>query len=115
MPFVSLKDEIGAVMVFMALMIVAPIRYVLQCRVFVWLGRMSFSLYLVHFPIMVTIGSIVFVSVAFYVDVTGAAAVTFCAGMVITMIIAFVFEKYVDYPAILLSRRVSAPLQLNTA
>jgi peptidoglycan/LPS O-acetylase OafA/YrhL len=115
MPFVNLKDEIGAVMVFVATMFIAPIRYVLRCGTFVWLGRMSFSLYLVHFPIMITIGSIVFLSLVFYIDVTGAAAVTFCVGMITTMIVAFLFEKYVDYPAILLSRRVTAPLRLNTA
>jgi peptidoglycan/LPS O-acetylase OafA/YrhL len=113
-PPLILKDEVGAVMVFIAIMFIAPVRHVLQFKTLVWLGKMSFSLYLVHYPIIVTIGSIIFVSVAYHIDVTGAAAVSFCVGIMITMTVAFFFEKYVDHPAILLSRRVVAPLQLNT-
>lgn len=114
-PPLVLKDEIGALMVFVAVMFVAPFRYFLQFKIFVWLGKISFSLYLVHYPIIVTIGSIIFVSVAFNFDVTAAAVVSFCAGLTITIAMAVLFERYVDRPAILLSKRVSAPLLLNTA
>ena len=80
------------------------------CCPFVWralesapcrhLGRLSFSIYLLHFPILFTLVSLAFTALP---SIT-AAFVLFLAT---TLLAAIAFERLIDRPAIALSRRAT--------
>jgi peptidoglycan/LPS O-acetylase OafA/YrhL len=111
-PFLELKDEVGAIGVFLAIFSNSAIQCLLQYKPFIWLGKMSFSIYLIHFPIMIALGSMYFIYVQFDTAAGLNMTITFIGGLVSTIGIAVFFERYVDRPAILLSRRISAHHQL---
>jgi peptidoglycan/LPS O-acetylase OafA/YrhL len=62
------------------------------------LGRLSFSIYLLHFPILFTLICVVFLHLP-------SAAVAFVLFLVLSFSAAAAFERWVDRPAISLSRR----------
>jgi len=63
------------------------------------LGRWSFSIYLLHFPVLFTLICLVYVG-------TASVAIAFVLFLCITLIAAIAFERLVDRPAIALSRRI---------
>jgi peptidoglycan/LPS O-acetylase OafA/YrhL len=77
-----------------------------------WLGKISFSLYLTHFPLLIIVGSAAFVLVAAQVPyLVAVLVVTVVMGGLLGLALAVGFEILVDRPAIALSRRVFATLQ----
>ncbi len=64
------------------------------------LGRLSFSIYLLHFPILFTLVSLAFTALPSII----AAFVLFLA---VTLLAAIAFERLIDRPAIALSRRAT--------
>jgi peptidoglycan/LPS O-acetylase OafA/YrhL len=69
-----------------------------------WLGKLSFSLYLIHFPILFTVVSAVFVRVRPGLGDGAAAGACAVAGIGLTLMLATLFQRWVDQPAIRLSR-----------
>ena len=69
------------------------------------LGRLSFSIYLLHFPILFTLACAGFIPLAAVLPQPAAVAVTFAAFMTITFLAAAVFERLIDRHAVKLSRR----------
>ncbi|MDE2240826.1 MAG: hypothetical protein KGJ73_12975, partial [Rhodospirillales bacterium] len=73
--------------------------------VFQWLGRISFSLYLVHMSVMISVGVAAYHAgmghgalAAASLMVVATVSVSFCA--------ALIFERLVDRPSIWLSRAI---------
>ncbi len=71
-----------------------------------WLGKISFSLYLTHFPVLFTAASAAFVAITPHLPYLLAVLVVTVAGSLLSMVIAVGFEAAVDGPAIRLSRLV---------
>jgi len=68
------------------------------------LGRLSFSIYLLHFPILFTV-----VCLTFTLVLAPSAVAAFVLFVALTLLAAIVFERLVDRPAIALSRRIDVP------
>jgi len=83
-----------------------PMRNSLPVRSFSWLGEFSFSLYIVHIPILILLGSVLFHSA---LQTTIWASFAF---MIVPIAVAFVFYMLVERPAMnwsaSLKRRQSA-------
>lgn len=73
-----------------------PAQAVLRTRPALLLGRLSFPIYLLHWPVLMTLGAGVFVAALLALAVGGAA----------TLALAEAFERWVDAPAVALSRRL---------
>lgn len=95
-----------AVLVFAGMAALPGAQAVLRTRSARWLGRMSFSLYLVHFPILFTLASAMFVQLSRFLPFAAAAACATLAGMAVTVPAAMGFRRWVDAPAVRLSRRM---------
>ncbi len=59
-----------------------------------YIGKLSFSIYLIHWPIM------------FLLHCASSWPVTIIAGVAMTLMLSILFERYVDKPSISLNRRI---------
>ncbi len=96
--------EVAALTVFVALMLLPEVHRLLETRVPQWLGRMSFPIYLLHFPIMMTAGCAVFIR-AVNLGQGVAALAALAVGLCLTLVLSIAFERWVDQPAIAMARR----------
>ena len=95
-------------MIFFAAVFLSPTaQWTLSSRSMQWLGRLSFSIYLLHWPIMMSVGAIVYVH-AFSMGPETAWLLAMIVGGATTLLAASVFERVVDNQAISLSRFVAA-------
>ncbi len=106
-------NEVGAIFVFAGVLMSAPVTKFLSAPIFLWLGRISFSVFLTHFPILFTISCTVFAATAglgygagFLIAATG--------GITLSLLLANFFERRVDVPCIALTKRLFAPRQAKT-
>jgi peptidoglycan/LPS O-acetylase OafA/YrhL len=76
------------------------------CRV---LGRLSFSIYLLHFPILFTLACLLFTVLQPALPPAASVAVMFVAFIGLTLLAALLFERWIDRPAIAVSRLIGAP------
>jgi peptidoglycan/LPS O-acetylase OafA/YrhL len=76
------------------------------------LGKLSFSLYLTHIPILYTFSSFVFVQLYSFFDEneTVAYVLTIIASLPIMAGVAYLFYKYVDQPSIEISNHIARKL-----
>lgn len=87
-------------------------RLLSSCR---GLGRLSFSIYLLHFPILFTVACAGFIPLTAMFPQPVAVVITFIGFIAVVWLAAEVFERWVDHPSVLLSwridqRRPSAPI-----
>jgi peptidoglycan/LPS O-acetylase OafA/YrhL len=80
-----------------------------------WLGKISFSLYLVHVPILIAAACPAFVAFAAHVDNLTAVAAASAIGWLLSLLAAAAFEYCIDRPAIRASRRVFRVLRRRLA
>jgi peptidoglycan/LPS O-acetylase OafA/YrhL len=99
------RVELGAILIFVGLLLLPEWQRLLAAPLPQYLGRLSFSIYLLHWPIMVAAGSAVFL-VALPLGHTAAAALAFIVGLAFTLGLAAWFELYIDALAVRLSRRI---------
>nr|WP_063573666.1 acyltransferase [Luteibacter rhizovicinus] len=76
------------------------LRYLLTCTPALYLGRISYPLYLVHVPIVMSLGCIIFNSLYESHGRSAAVASALVASLAATFLVASVFERFVDQPAI---------------
>ncbi len=103
----SLSQEGAAVAIFVAVLLLPEAHFLLRSRLAQWLGKLSFAIYLLHFPILTTLGSAVFVVAVGRIGVGAAAGFALIVGLAATLPLAVLFERAVDQNAIALSRRWS--------
>jgi peptidoglycan/LPS O-acetylase OafA/YrhL len=72
------------------------------------LGRLSFGIYLLHFPILFTAACLIFIGTSKALPHAASLAVVFALFIGLTLVAAMAFERWIDRPAITLSRRAGA-------
>ncbi len=99
------QSQLGAVVLFLGVLwcpLVWPMLESTACR---HLGRLSFSIYLLHFPILFTVVCAAFVGLHRYMPTSLSTAVAFAVFLALTLLAAMLFQRWVDRSAISLSRR----------
>lgn len=71
-----------------------------------WLGKISFSLYLIHYPVLCTAVAFGFNHLITRLPYGFSIAVASAGGFGLTIVIAILFERWIDRPSITLSRTV---------
>jgi peptidoglycan/LPS O-acetylase OafA/YrhL len=102
-----LQSAAEAMFIFAAVAIGQPLRTLLTTEPVQTAGRLSFSLYLVHFPILLTVACVVF---TWTYGAPAASAIAIAAGLAATVGLAYGFERWVDRPSIGLSHRIGCRL-----
>ena len=98
---------IGAVLLYCGLMASPALWGLFENRPMRWLGRVSFSLYLTHFPVLLSVASAAYV-LAQGTEIPGIIASL--VGLAVGAGVAAAFERWVDRPSVILSRWVGAAL-----
>lgn len=70
-------------------------------------GKYTFALYLVHMPILLSLGAGVFVAVFKEVGFHMAVAISMSAAFIVIIPISYLFERYIDAPSIKLSSSIA--------
>jgi peptidoglycan/LPS O-acetylase OafA/YrhL len=105
----DLQRIIGVMLVFGGLALLPPLQRQLQRHLPQWLGKVSFSLYLTHLPLELTCVAAGFSQLARVLPVGASVAVASVTGIAGSLALAVLFERWIDRPAIILSRIASQP------
>ncbi|MGA7776626.1 MAG: acyltransferase family protein [Paraburkholderia sp.] len=99
------QSQLGALFVYLAVLTSVWVQRWLSSRLFQRLGKLSFSVYLVHFPILFTISCATFLEFI-PLGYGAAVAVAGVVGTIVTALFAVVFERWVDGAAVQVARKV---------
>ncbi len=92
---------------FAGVMLIPALTSVLAAPPVRWLGRNSFGLYLLHFPILFTLASAILVKLNGPMPYGAAAFGSAAAGIALSLGAAVLFTAFVDQPFIRLSRKLA--------
>jgi peptidoglycan/LPS O-acetylase OafA/YrhL len=100
-PAIIVEATAGMVLAGASIIVVVAIcwvgaRRVLEARTIQWLGAISFSLYLIHEPIVVASG--------FYFGPDNVL-VAICVAILISMVLAPIFRRFIEVPSHQLARK----------
>jgi peptidoglycan/LPS O-acetylase OafA/YrhL len=99
---------VAAAGIILAVMSSGLMQRVLMWRPVLFLGRISFPLYLLHFMILGSYTSYLFVTLSAKMSMKTAMLITLVPTFAVLISAAYLFARYVDEPAIRLSGRVFA-------
>lgn len=109
-PFTFQSTAAGA-LIFTGVLLNGPMRRCLASRPCTFLGRLSFGMYLLHFPVLFTVGAIIFLRTLSHGYSVAMVAAT-VVGVVTTGALAYAFDRWIDRRAIQLSHSVSDALSV---
>jgi peptidoglycan/LPS O-acetylase OafA/YrhL len=81
----------------------------------VWLGNISYSLYLIHFPVAILVAKVLSRVFSDRTSATTATAVLMTSGLAISFSLAFLIYRFIERPSIAFGKRVSKRFILSTA
>jgi len=96
---------VGATFVMAALVLMPKLRALLTLRPFQYLGRVSFSLYLVHLSVIASVGCYAFLAFLPHFGYIASAALSLAVSFAVIFALAELLTRYIDVPAIRLSAR----------
>lgn len=100
------QRELCTILLFLGVILLGAHRRWLETPWLLRLGRISFSMYLVHFPLLFTATFLVFKALATHLSYGASALGATLIMLPVTLTVAHYFEKYIDQSAISLSRRL---------
>jgi peptidoglycan/LPS O-acetylase OafA/YrhL len=95
---------LGALLLVGGVLHAPALQRLLTARWVLYLGRISFALYLVHQPIIYSLGATLFIALE-PSSYTLAAAISFAAVLAVSLPLAVVVERFIDRPATRLAHR----------
>jgi peptidoglycan/LPS O-acetylase OafA/YrhL len=101
------QSQLGAVLVFAGIALLPRARLVLQAAPIQALGRLSFGIYLTHFPILFTVVAASWTMLAARIPAWANGGLALILLLAATLLAASAFERCIDRPAIALGRRIA--------
>lgn len=95
-PRVVLFHLVGALFMVGSVILLEPLQKFFALPLFVKLGKISYSMYLVHFPIIATFGCGLFCLLYGKMNYHAAAALVFVMTTALVIAISILFEKYIE-------------------
>ncbi|CAH0121459.1 MULTISPECIES: acyltransferase [unclassified Paenibacillus] len=109
-----LARTLGSAMILFALLRLKVLQRVFGWKTFAYLGKVSFSLYLIHFTLLNTFSAFLFSKLIHYYSYNLAYAITFMVSMVPLFILSHFYMKYIDQGALILARKVEKKMTTQT-
>ncbi|MGK9254022.1 acyltransferase family protein [Paenibacillus humicus] len=101
-----LARTLGSVLILFALLRLKVLQHLFGWGKLAYLGKVSFSLYLIHFTFLNTFSAFMFSKVIHHFSYNLAYAITFTVSMVPLFILSHYYMKYIDQGALKLARLV---------
>lgn len=102
----SLIITVGAALLVLSVLVIPRINAFFAHRAISGFGKYTYSLYLVHLPVLLTVGAIAFV-LAEPIGFNKAVAIAVVAAWAVLIPMTYLFEKYVDAPSIRLAKHAT--------
>jgi peptidoglycan/LPS O-acetylase OafA/YrhL len=102
------QSQFGASLVFLGVMLWLPLQRWLSAPLILWLGKRSFSVYLLHFPILLSLVVLLFARLLPHGYFT-AVLLSSVLGIALTLLAAHWFERGIDRVAVRFSRQLMTP------
>ena len=99
------QSQLGAIALYFGVLMCPVVWRLLESGACRRLGRLSFSVYLLHFPILFTVVCATFIRLRHLLPQGASVAAAFALFLALTLLAAVLFERWIDRPAIALSRR----------
>jgi len=112
---ITLQIMIGVAFIFGGVALMPNLQRRLASPVLRWLGKISFSLYLLHLPFELTCVAACFTLLDSLLPYNAAVAVVSVAGIGASFALAALFERWIDRPSIKLSRMIGLPRERTVA
>jgi peptidoglycan/LPS O-acetylase OafA/YrhL len=109
-PKVLLFYIIGAAMVLFSLLHLQAPRKLLSNQVFMWFNKSSYGFYLVHFPVLCTVGCGLFLVLNGRLNYYIATFIVYIVSFAVTTFLAWLIAKFVERPGMKLANKVAAEL-----
>lgn len=94
----------GAFFIMIAIMNSSSLKSFFSTRVLFFLGKMSFSMYIIHFIIINSFSSFIFINAMKYMSYNNAFLVTFSISLTFILFCSYLVYKYIDLTGIKLSK-----------
>jgi peptidoglycan/LPS O-acetylase OafA/YrhL len=104
-PLYNMSPFISANLLFLGVVLCAPLHGALCLPALQYLGRLSFSIYLLHFPLILSVGILIYWG-AWHFTTAGAFPIAIICGSPVTVVVAHLFMRWVDEPATALGRKI---------
>lgn len=98
---------IAAALLLLIILTRKEIQALLSIRPFVFIGGISFSLYLTHYLILHSLGDTIFVKMVQHYGVNRSTFVAATSTLVVTLIVSVIWKKYVDDMSVKVSRSLA--------
>lgn len=104
--FYNLNHVIGSVLIFVSVWCLKPVKNFLSNSIIQYLGKISFSLYLLHFIVLGSISCVLFKFFIQYFGFNSSFILTFCLSLILIFISSSIFYKYVDRFSIIYPKKI---------
>ena len=103
----SIYMTLGATMVVYAVLTIPLIKNALRRKRLCILGKYTFSMYLIHLPILFTLGLGIFAKIEPFLGYNKSVIVSLLISLPVVALATWLFERYIDAPSIRLASRVA--------
>jgi peptidoglycan/LPS O-acetylase OafA/YrhL len=87
----------------------------LRSRWAISLGNVSYSFYLIHFPVAILLAKLLSRAFSDETNAIAATAILMASGLTVSLVLAFLIYRFVELPSIALGKRISNQPVLNRA
>ena len=87
-----------------------PVQKFLSIRLFAWLNKISYCFYLVHFPILCTVTSMLFIRLSGKLNYHLIALVCYIVTFALAILVSCVLHRFVEKPGIRLAEKLTKKL-----
>jgi peptidoglycan/LPS O-acetylase OafA/YrhL len=106
MNYTTLYHIIGAVLLVLSILLNKPIQKILSCNICLYLGKISFSCYLLHAILICTLSSKIFLILINYMSYNLACIYVFIITIMSTIFCSHFYSIYVDEKAVKYSNQI---------
>lgn len=109
-PKVMLYYNVAAPAMLFAIMHLEPLKRLLSAKIFTAFNKVSYSFYLIHFSILCTFSSSLFLALHEKMNYHLLAVMNYLFAFIVSLVFAWMLTKIVDKPSMKIMERISAKL-----